>query len=242
MSEHRLSEVVIERPRQGLRISLKKYSGFKKQLQKLTQEASEDGLFRPYLIKPRNKTKYFSDHLSPLRRYLRSKVGQPWNVVYSELCHRLDPTTLAGQHVISHVWDYVERYVELIDGIPYRKASKWRAEPLKNHYYETFYVHPETGILSAVHKTASPPKLRSSNVEIVVLDDKHEYHNLAGIWYLITFAELPLSPNESVFDVLKGVLSHRDPKPWSFKNRYAARKRQCNKKEIQAIVKRISGK
>ncbi|MEH2083473.1 MAG: hypothetical protein V7K89_26890 [Nostoc sp.] len=121
MSEHRLSEIVIERPRGGRRISLKKVTGFKKQLYKITQDAIQDRLLNPYLIKPTNKSKYLSDHLGPLRRFLRSQVGQPWNDVYSQLCQRLDPSTMAGQHVIDHVWDYVERYVEIIDGGFYSK-------------------------------------------------------------------------------------------------------------------------
>jgi hypothetical protein len=113
MSEHRLSEIVIERPRGGMRISLKKLKGFKKQLYKLTEDTSQDGLLSPYLIKPRNKSKYLSDHLGPLRRFLRSHVGPPWNDAYSKLCQQLDSNTMAGQHVLSHVWDYVERHVEL---------------------------------------------------------------------------------------------------------------------------------
>lgn len=121
MSEHRLSEIVIERPRGGRRISLKKVTGFKKQLYKITQDAIQDGLLNPYLIKPINKSKYLSDHLGPLRRFLRSQVGQPWNDVYSQLCQRLDPSTMAGRHVIDHVWDYVERHVEIIDGGFYSK-------------------------------------------------------------------------------------------------------------------------
>ncbi len=145
MSEHRLSEIVIERPRVGMRISLKKLKGFKKQLDKLTQEASQDGLLSPYLIKPRNKSKYLSDHLGPLRRFLRSRVGQPWNNVYSELCHRLDHNTMAGQHVLGHVWDYVEQHVELINGIPYYKSR--RHLRLANWRHIQLYVHPETGIL-----------------------------------------------------------------------------------------------
>ena len=56
MSEHRLSKIVIERPRGGMRISLKKLKGFKKQLYKLTEDTSQDGLLSPYLIKPRNKS------------------------------------------------------------------------------------------------------------------------------------------------------------------------------------------
>jgi hypothetical protein len=178
MSEHRLGEIVIERPRGGMRISLKKHSGYKKQLDKLTQEASEDGLFCPYLIKPRNKTKHFSDHLNPLRRYLRSKVGQPWNVVYSDLCHHLDSSTVAGQHVLSHVWAYVERHVEFIDGIPYSKPTWGRPVRLESCYHDHFYIHPETGIFLAARPkgrcSKANAKSKPTDLEIVSLDPDHE--------------------------------------------------------------------
>ena len=158
MSEHRLSEITIERPRSGMRCSLRKMKGVKKQLDKLTKEATEDGLLSPYLIKPREKSKWFSDHLGPLRRFLRSHIGQPWDTVYSKLCRRLDRRTMVGQHVLSHVWDYVERHVELIDGIPHRKPYGGCLHFLRPVYRDQFYVHPETGLLCAVEKKTSQAK------------------------------------------------------------------------------------
>ena len=95
MSEHRLSKILIQFPRRKRKIPLKKQTGYKKQLAKITKEASEDGLFNPYLIKVRNKSYYSFKRLGPLRRFLRSKVGQPWNDVYSEMCQRLDRNTTA---------------------------------------------------------------------------------------------------------------------------------------------------
>ena len=55
MSEHRLAEIVIERPRSGMRMSSRRLKGEKKRLYQLTLEASEDGLLSPYLIKPRQQ-------------------------------------------------------------------------------------------------------------------------------------------------------------------------------------------
>jgi hypothetical protein len=240
MSEHRLSEIVIERPRGGMRISLKKLKGFKKQLHKLTEEATEDGLLSPYLIKPRNKSKYLSDHLGPLRRFLRSHVGQPWNDVYSKLCQQLDPKTMAGQHVLTHLWDYVERYVELIDNIPYSKRTDRRfPHRLDTYYTDQFYVHPETGILCA---SARQPQKRwnPSRRDVVALDQDHEYHQLNGIWYLITFEEVPAPPTAWVMDVLDGTIRCADARWMNNRRMYAARKQQCSKKEIRLIRKQLS--
>ncbi|HEY9695983.1 MAG TPA: hypothetical protein V6D10_01750 [Trichocoleus sp.] len=240
MSEHRLSEIVLERPRRGMRMSLKKLKGFKKQLQKLTEDASQDGLLSPYLIKPRNKSKYLSDHLGPLRRFLRSHVGQPWNDVYSKLCQQLNGNTMAGQHVLNHVWDYVERHVELIDGIPYSKPYWISRDRLDSHYKDKFYVHPETGILCASAKAPRKQKRNQPQRDRMILDEYHQYHQINEIWYLVTFEEFPPSPTEWVTDVLEGAISRSAARWINGQRRYAAKKRQCSKKEIRFIVNQLS--
>ncbi|MDZ8257945.1 hypothetical protein [Nostoc sp. ChiQUE01b] len=240
MSEHRLSEIVIERPRGGRRISLKKVTGFKKQLYKITQDAIQDGLLNPYLIKPTNKSKYLSDHLGPLRRFLRSKVGQPWNDVYSQLCQRLDPSTMAGQHVIDHVWDYVERHVEIIDGGFYSKPYQGYRTQLDVSHRDRFYIHPETGILCAAEKIPRKQKQKQEQTDIVIIDNYHQYQKLNEIWYLITFKYFPPPPTHYVTDVVKGII-HRSA-AIMYRNRmiYAVRKQQCNKKEIRFILNQLS--
>ncbi|MBD2515842.1 hypothetical protein H6G93_12605 [Nostoc sp. FACHB-973] len=240
MSEHRLSEIVIERPRGGMRINLKKVTGFKKQLHKLTEEASEDGLFNPYLIKATNKSKRLSDHLGPLRRFLRSKVGQPWNDVYSELCQRLDGKTMAGQHVIGHLWDYVERYVEIIDGTVYSKPYQGYRNQLDRGYGDRFYIHPQTGILCAVEKAPRKQQQNSEQTDILIIDDYHRYYKLNDIWYLITFEDFPPPPTNYVTDVLKGFIHRYAAFLYKGRTIYAVRKQQCSKKEIRFILNQIS--
>ncbi|UKO97705.1 hypothetical protein [Nostoc sp. UHCC 0870] len=240
MSEHRLSEIVIERPRGGMKISLKKLKGFKKELQRITEEATQDGLFNPYLIKPRNKSKYLSDHLGPVRRFLRSKVGQPWNDVYRELCQRLDHNTMAGQHVIGHLWDFVERYVEIIDGKVCRKAYQGRQVWLDIIYRDRFYIHPETGILCAIDKVPRKQKRKPQEQDIIIIDNYHQYRKINDIWYLITFADFP-PHTDHVQDVLKGLI-HCSAVAYGNRRIYAAIKKQCNKKEIRFVLNQISQK
>ncbi|MDZ7991639.1 MAG: hypothetical protein RM022_029365 [Nostoc sp. EfeVER01] len=239
MSEHRLSEIVIERPRGGRRISLKKVTGFKKQLYKITQDAIQDGLLNPYLIKPTNKSKYLSDHLGPLRRFLRSQVGQPWNEVYSQLCQRLDPSTMAGQHVIDHVWDYVERYVEIIDGGFYSKPYQGYGNQLDTSYRDRFYIHPETGILCAVEKIPRKQKQKQEQTDILIIDNYHQYQKLNEIWYLITFEDIPPVHTHYVMDAVKGKINY-SAATYRGQTIYAVRKQQCNKKEIRFILNQLS--
>ena len=225
MSEHRLDRIVIERPRSGMRISSRRLKGHKKNLEKLTEIASTDGLLSPYLIKTRGKTKYFSDHLGPMRRWLRSKVGQPWNLVYNELCQRIDTKTLCGQHLLLHVWQYVEREVYLIDGVLYRKNGyryfAWRCSEL--------YVHPETGILCKVEPEKKTPPQKPS--DRIIIDKYHEYRKLNDIWFLVTFQDSPPAA-----EIQKKIPIQ--PEYWN--GPYPVSKRQCNKKEIKSIVQQLA--
>jgi hypothetical protein len=240
MSEHRLAEIVIERPRSGMRMSSRKLKGEKKRLGRLTQEATEDGLLSSYLIKPRQKSKYFSDHLGPLRRWLRSQVGQPWNVIYSRLCRQLDTRTLLGQHILSHVWDDVERHVTLIDGVLYCHPEWGGFRPLENPYRDRFYVHPETGLLCIVPKAARREKGQPQVCDRMDIDSHHQYRQVNEIWYLITFADFPTSGTEKVTDILQGEITWQQATIIQGRCVYAVNKRQCNKKALRQIRQRLS--
>jgi hypothetical protein len=237
MSEHRLGEVVIERPRGGMRISLKKVTGYKKELKKITDEAAADGLLSPYLVKTRRRTKYFSDNLGPLRRWLRSHEGEPWDAVYQEICQLIETQTLCGQHLLSHVWDLVERDVEIIDGVPCYKNHRFHVGGNRlGSYREQLYIHPETKILCLAQKTKIS---RQKNDDSVVIDRYHQYHKVNEIWYLVTLQDLPFL--EKPRDIILG--SAIDS--WTARKKYggelyAVRKQQCSKKEIKFIVQQLS--
>jgi hypothetical protein len=47
------------------------------------------------------------DNLRPLERWLKSKVGQEWDKVYSEFCAREDKRSLRGDHIHSHLKEMV---------------------------------------------------------------------------------------------------------------------------------------
>jgi len=226
MSEHRLDRTVIERPRGGWRSSLKKVTGNKKHLEEITDIACTDGLLTPYLIKPTRKTKWFSDCLGPLYRWLESHVGQYWDDVYSKLCQILDITTLSGQHIVSHVWGYVERNAVLIDGVPYRKNREFYATALPlGYWYKQLYVHPETGILCLAKRIPKVPKKKPD--DFVFVDAYHHYRKLDDLWYAIELADIePLGINT--------------PKSSVNREKYVASKRQCNKKQIKFIMEQLS--
>lgn len=235
MSEHRLGEIVIERSRSGMRISSKKLNGYRKNLEKITREATEEGLLSPYFIKTRRRTKHFSDNLSPLRRWLRSKVGQPWDSVYREICQKIETRTLCGQHLLVHLEEMVEYRVRLIEGMPY--SLKRGQHPLVSCGRDRFYIHPETRTLCRVPKTSQSPIRRNDIVEI---DANRQYRCQEGIWFCLTFETIPFYPKTKVrdvwlnqtltYDTAEIARSHYD------RNVYVIHKRHCTKKEIKEIM------
>lgn len=239
MSENRLGSIVIERPRHGRRISLKKVTGYKKSLNKITQEASDDGLLCPYLIKSRKRTKYFSDHISPLYRWLRSHVGQPWNTVYSKLSQQLDFRTLSGQHILSHVWDFVERDIVIIDDIPYRQYRQDYPLNPSWRWREQLYIHPDTGILCKAERRVR--KICRKRDDLVVIDQYHQYQKIDDVWYFVIFADFPVKAVEyQVKDVLLRSLVNLSTVQKIYGNKiYAVRKKQCSKKEIKFILQQL---
>lgn len=233
MSEHRLSEIVIERPRGGWRCSSRK--AIKTDLNRLTQEAIEDGLLSPYLIKPLHKTKYLSDHLSPLRRYLRSKVGQPWNLVYSDLSCRLDKNTVIGKHVIDHLWDFVERHAEINNNIPYHKPGANGSRGGKiGGYHDAFYVHPVTGILCVVERSLGQKSSQKVDQSMIQINAYQRYYQLNNLWFRIGFQDV--YPEHLCYDVLlKTDLTPEIARKTYGQPIYAATKHQCSKLELKKL-------
>lgn len=96
-----LHEVLIERPRGGLR--RKTARGNKPRAADWTGEDSCADSYDP----GRHRTKCFDDLLSPLRRWLRSQVDRPWNKVWSELANGIDARSMSGAHLLDHVRELV---------------------------------------------------------------------------------------------------------------------------------------
>jgi hypothetical protein len=144
---------------------------------------------------------------------------------------------MTGQHVFQHVWDYVERYVEVIDGIVYRQpCQNPRWDRLDTKYGDRFYIHPDTGILSVVKKKR---KLSAKpTCDRLILDDYHQYRKLDGIWYLVTFKNL--ESEYAVRDaILKVAITPKIAEIEYGRQIYAASKVQCSKREIKFIEAKL---
>lgn len=138
-----MHKVVVERPRTGGDYHKKK---------RLANRDPDllprgEGIRRPYWSR-----KCFSDLLGPLRRWLRSQVGRPWNKVYSEASAVIVADSVVRAHIRTHLFEMVERHTLLQDGVICSIERDWPRRgmiPVTEHRTRRnpFYVHPVTGLL-----------------------------------------------------------------------------------------------
>jgi len=82
-----------------------------------------EGIKRPHAHR-----KGLTDLLGPLKRWLRSQVGRPWNDVYSEACAVIKPDSVIRAHIKTHLLEFVHRHTFLKDGATAKSLSdRWRA-------------------------------------------------------------------------------------------------------------------
>jgi hypothetical protein len=149
--------------------------------------------------------KHFNEHLGPLRRFLNSNVGRPWNMVYAEICRHVDRGNVVQKHILTHLFDYVVTNVILIDGKPHNgEPGYWYGDPLRSSVRQhQWYVCPRTGILRRsrhLHRSARKPatlprRVRLSKTLLCV--------ELNEQWELVTVAPLPPKECGAKYDIIR---------------------------------------
>ena len=144
-----MHEVVIERPRNGMR------GPRRAPRWDLARHEPEQIPQRESTSRHRGGTKHLSDLLGPLKRFLDGAVGRPWDDVYSELRSGLSPRSLLHNHILEHVrsmvgldgyrWGRFEICPRT--GILKRQAGSWRTlrDPARGDH-----VSPRTFLLRRV--------------------------------------------------------------------------------------------
>jgi hypothetical protein len=142
-----MDKVIVERPRLGGGMRRPKGIRKRERLAMADLAPGREGYRRRW----GSWSKILNEHLSPLRRYLQSQVGRPWNKVHSEICERLRLDSAVQSHVLDHLREYVETNARLMNG----KLCKPTGEPLTAdglHRIPLFYVCPKSGLLKAVRR------------------------------------------------------------------------------------------
>ena len=147
-----MAKILVERPRGGRCVAVAK--GYRKELQRTPVEdlRTREGI----KARSRGNPKWFTDHLGPLRRFLLSQAGRPWDLVYSEICQGLRKGFPVREHFLLHVHQYVEKRVVLIDGIPCHAEGRIYGRPLANYGGRYLYVCPKSGLLKRVPTRKKP--------------------------------------------------------------------------------------
>jgi hypothetical protein len=135
--------------------------------------------------------KELNEHLAPLRRWLRSNCGRPWNDVYAEICANLRVDNATQAHVRDHAEQYVLKHTQLIDG----EVRDSKGEPLTRYGWRLypFFVHPLDGTLRETpHIGRRRRRQQRQQKEIVQGDDPvRPLWLIKGIWYEVELAPCP---------------------------------------------------
>ena len=149
--DKRMDEELIECYRKGW--NLRKSKGYKKKYENKSNDFEHSKKREGIKMRSGGGTKFLNDNLGPRKRFLESKEGKHWDKVYSELCQKMDSNSMTGQHLLQHLFDYVELNVEIIQGKVYGVGG-WRGR-YELYYFSRhpkFYVHPKSGCLIRVKK------------------------------------------------------------------------------------------
>ena len=236
-----MAKVLVERPRIRGGYTPGPVKGYRKRLRR--QLDSEDSPPPREGMKVRGgKTKHFNEHLSPLRRFLDSNVGRPWDKVYGEICSHVDRGNVVQKHILTHLFDYVVTKVILIDGQPCNgEAGRRYGEPLReSESYHQWYVCPKSGLLRRSRHVRRRKQSDEPRPRIVRIGPTEMCLERNGQWELLTVAPLPEElAQKPRYDVVRKRLVY----PWSRCEAqgfygapvYATSRRPISKRELRQL-------
>lgn len=146
--------------------------------------------------RPHDRRKGLTDLLGPLRRWLRSQVGRPWNDVYSEACAVIKPDSIIRMHVKTHLLEFVERNACVQGGRVCVLEKGYRGRgiiPITEQRYgwTLFFVHPVSGLLEELKlpsKEERRLRRRKKQEELFRwINPVMAVKQISGIWYACQF-------------------------------------------------------
>jgi hypothetical protein len=180
-----MDKVIVERPRVGSRLASRK-KGYRKHI----QQTDTDDLPRrgPMLGCWRGRQKWLNEHLDPMRRFLRSQVGRPWNKVHHDLCEHISFDNAVQKHVLTHVFDFVQPHVNIVNGKVIVRGGWRRGRELQPG---DMYVCPQSGLLKVVR-----PNRNTSQPRRIQLKPLVQFHYRDGQWWEVRLRKPPDDPGE----------------------------------------------
>lgn len=189
-----------------------------------------------------------NENLRPLRRFLRSKIGQNWNKIYSEIMNGLNLNNAVQYHVWQHLIQFgeVQTKTYMEDGL-IMGSGVLGPEVISDkgyNYRDEFYVDPRDGTLRCTEiKNRDTFRGNYKEREKSVLDNYRyinkkkplvQYHVIGGVWY--EYQMRTATEDESR---AKSFFSHSlDFDTESFKSQYKWKKDFDNKFVVQLAADR----
>jgi len=186
---HDMFNVIVERPRSGSKSRFGEVRNNKK-IQEFLEETSISKIGTRKLITYAVgwDRKNLNENLNPLTRFLWSKVGQPWDNVYSEICEHIDSNSTVQKHVLDHLNQYVEIDYRYQSGMRYGIGRRYYwGERTPDYYVDTDGIL-RTNLLSHNGKNRTP-YVSWKDREAEKLHERfrklnnEEIWKIEGIWY-----------------------------------------------------------
>ena len=160
-------------------------------------------------------------------RFLESKIGQPWDKVYSQICSVADYRSKRGQDLRRRIGWEIHKDVKIIDGNPVH--IQW------GNYYPLggeLYVHPETGLICKAPKNKNSwrtPRSDEQDINLILMFDGSFYEKIDGCWFHLYIEEkqttYPVELEKDEYDEYYYRIEEI--------TQYNTHKRQLSKKEIK---------
>lgn len=183
-------------------------------------------------------TKNFNENLNPLEGFLRARLGRNWDDVYSEICSTFDKRSVINQHILIHLFQYVEIQIAEIDGelkyfspYEYYESNGWK--PIARGYFD-YYVDPRDGCLmpnvgkkthNQINRELAAKRKAEEAKVYRKLNETDCLRKEDGIWY--SFTNEPYVATVSYLDPETKLTKYRS------ETRFYSKKKQLNKKELK---------
>ncbi|KIG12561.1 hypothetical protein DB30_01271 [Enhygromyxa salina] len=133
-----MNKLLCERPRGGWRLKTLRASKHRREWESEPTHGRMPGKVR--------RSKWLNENLQPLRRFLLSNLGRPWDQVYSELRANLRVRKAIDLHILQHLERMVALDVRYEGRVPMvLDRDGWR--PIYGTRWHELYVCPRTGLL-----------------------------------------------------------------------------------------------
>lgn len=196
-----------------------------------------EGIKRPYRCR-----KGLTDLLGPLKRWLQSQVGRPWNDVYSEACMVIKADSIIRAHIKTHLLEFVERHTFMHDGevcvldtsrgggVTPLNTAGWRRS--------RFFVHPECGLLEVIPRISKRVwRAREPQPPIILrwIRDDVALKKIRGLWFECHFEPLPAETGFKIYDhALERFVTHREFRVYDYHTyQVCTHKRQLSRRELK---------